>query len=233
MIKLVIFDFDDTIVDNSKLDYKSFVIPCKQLGVSLPSKEYVIQMRRMGKLSGDIISTHLKKNKKPQILNEFLKIRTQFLHSLKVVNHLHLKKDTKSLLQELKRDKIKCVLCSVRTNKQIILNFISKNKIQKFFQEIILMEDLGFKIDNSNASNRTLVKSSLLNKIINENKIGKDQTLFIGNSIEDLEASRTMKIPFIYYQNTYLENLLDNTVLKIRSMDSLKRKIQSLQKEVL
>ena len=230
MIRLVILDFDDTIVDNRKIDYQGFIIPFKKLGVSIPSIKQITKFRRKGKLAMDIALKFLKDSKRGYLIDEFLGIRSKFLHSDESINHLYLKKNTKSLLNMLKRNKVKCVLCSVRTNKKIILNFVTKNKIHQYFQDVILMEDLGFKIDNFSPSNRILIKSSLIHKIIKNNKIKLDEIVFVGNSVEDLEASNNMKIPFIYYQNSYLEELEDKKVIKVTNMTDLKKKIQFLQR---
>ena len=38
MIRLIIFDFDDTITDNSLLDFKSFYFTCRKFGIEFPTK---------------------------------------------------------------------------------------------------------------------------------------------------------------------------------------------------
>ena len=44
MIRLIIFDFDDTITDNSFLDYNAFVTPCKQLKIKIPQQKEFIKL---------------------------------------------------------------------------------------------------------------------------------------------------------------------------------------------
>ena len=46
MIKLIIFDFDDTLIDNDKLDYQSFVSSFKEFGLSKPTLNDIIKYRK-------------------------------------------------------------------------------------------------------------------------------------------------------------------------------------------
>ncbi len=54
MIRLIIFDFDDTITDNSLLDLKSFYFTCKKFGIKFPTKNKILKFRREGLLVNDI-----------------------------------------------------------------------------------------------------------------------------------------------------------------------------------
>ena len=63
MIRLIIFDFDDTITDNFMLDLKSFYFTCKQFNINLPTKNKILKFRRKGLLANDI-SKHLVGNSK-------------------------------------------------------------------------------------------------------------------------------------------------------------------------
>ena len=46
MTKCVIFDFDNTLVDNSKLDYEGFKQPSHQLGLHIFSKKALVLHRK-------------------------------------------------------------------------------------------------------------------------------------------------------------------------------------------
>ena len=61
MIKVVIFDFDDTIVDNIKMDYESFSFPCKIFGINMKSFEEMVNLRKNKMKSNQIIQILLKK----------------------------------------------------------------------------------------------------------------------------------------------------------------------------
>ncbi len=227
MIKLIVFDFDDTIINNDKVDYQAFKIPFKQLGISIPSSNEIKSLRRKGLLAKEIASNYLMKTNETALIEEFLLLRKKFLQNKKSISFFYLKKDIKPLFNQLNRKKINCVLCSSRDNKKFIMIFLKKNKIVKYFSHIYLIEDLGMKIENSISNNRTLIKKLLLNKIIKDLKIRSNEILFIGNSQEDITAAKKLKINFVYYQNSYLEKLQDKKIDKVNSVSGLKRKINS------
>lgn len=227
MIKLIVFDFDDTIINNDKVDYQSFKIPFNQLGISAPSSNEIKNLRRKGLLAKEIASNYLIKTKKTALIEEFLFLRKKFLQSKKSISFFYLKKNIKQLFNQLNRKKIRCAVCSARDNKKFIMMFLKKNKILKYFSHIYLTEDLEMKIENSISNNRTLIKKFLLNKIIKDLKIKSNEILFIGNSQEDITAAKKLQINFIYYQNSYLEKLQDKKIDKVNSVFGLKRKINS------
>lgn len=227
MIKLIVFDFDDTIINNDKVDYQSFKIPFKQLGILTPSSNEIKSLRRKGLLAKEIAYNYLMKTKKIALIEEFFFLRKKFLQSKKSLSFFYLKNNIKPLFNQLNRKKINCVLCSARDNKKFVMIFLKKNKILKYFSHIYLIEDLEMKIENSISDNRTLIKKFLLNKIIEDLKIKSNEILFIGNSQEDIAVAKELQINFIYYQNSYLEKLQDKKIDKVNSVSDLKRKINS------
>lgn len=227
MIRLIIFDFDDTIINNDKVDYQSFKIPFKKLGISTPTSNEIIKLRKKGLLAKDIAYNHLTKTKKTELMEEFLFMRKKFLQSKKSISFFYLKNNIKLIFDQLNYIKINCVLCSSRDNKKFIMIFLKRKKILKYFSDVYLIEDLEMKIDNSVLQNRIIIKKFLLNKIITDYKIKSSETLFIGNSQEDLTTAKKLKIKFIYYQNSYLEKLQNKKIDKVNSVYGLKRKINS------
>ncbi len=233
MIRLVIFDFDDTLTDNRFLDYRAFLIPCKKLGLPIPPLHRVTNLRKKGYLAKDIMMIYLKQHKKEQLIQQFLDKRSKFLNSKKSLNYLKIKENTKSILYFLKRKKISCVLCTARKNKKYVLNFLAKNEILSYFSNVYFMEDLKFSIDNLDASNRVLIKNILVRKIIKNEKLKPTEMIFIGNSVDDIVTSKNMKIPFIYYQNSYLDQNTSKKIIKVKSMKNLQNKLNRyIKKEV-
>ena len=228
MIKIIIFDFDDTLVDNNFLDHKSFVNACQELSLPNPSSKYITMFRKKGYLAKEISIKLLKKDNKIH-LNNFLKIRKKFIQNDESVKYLHLKNKLKPLLNYLRTRKIKCVLCSVRKNKKIVYELLKNEKILQMFSEIIFMEDLGFQIDIFSIENRILVKSSLIHKILKKSHAKISEVLFIGNSEEDFKASLNFRVPFIYFQNNYLPKFNQQNLIKISNMEDLKQEIIKLQ----
>ena len=56
MIKLIIFDFDDTITDNSKLDFESFKAACSKFNIKNPlSFKKLVYFRKKSYTAKDIL----------------------------------------------------------------------------------------------------------------------------------------------------------------------------------
>lgn len=228
MNNLVIFDFDDTITNNQKLDLYAFIIPCKKLGLKIPNADYIKKKRKKNYLAKDIVKEFLK-DVKPSDIKKFLVERNKFLNSKESMKYLELHSHTKYILYYLKRKKIKVILCTARKNKKNIMNFLKERKINHYFDDNYFSEDYKIKLDNRESENRILIKKILLNKIIKSESTNKKKILYIGNSFEDYSAANKMNLPFILYQNTYLgKNKISKHVKKVNSHLQLKKQIELL-----
>jgi len=225
MIKLVIFDFDDTLTDDNYLDYQAFLVPCTKLGLSSPTLQTITKYRKKGFIAKKIISKFLKPNNRKLYLNKFLEYRKKFLNSKNSLQYLKIKKNTKELLEFLKNQKIKCVICTARKKKKNIAYFLKLNKLNKNFSKIYQMEDLGIELDNLKKSNRIAIKNKLIKKIIKNEKLTTREIIFVGNSIEDLKIANNTKITFIYFQNSYLEKFSNSRIMKAKTMNDLRKKL--------
>ena len=228
MNNLIIFDFDDTITDNQKLDLHAFIIPCKKLGLKIPNAEYIKKKRKQNYLAEEIIKEFLKDVKSMDV-KKFLIERNKFLNSKKSMKYLELQNHTKYILYYLKRKKIKVVLCTARKNKKNIISFLKERKINHYFDCSYFSEDYKINLDNKKSKNRIMIKKRLLDEIIKSESTAKNKILFIGNSFEDYTVSNKINLPFILYQNTYLEkNKMISQVKKINSYLQLKKQIELL-----
>lgn len=225
MIKLIIFDFDDTITDNSKLDLYSFLIPCKKLNLKEPTTTMITSLRKKGYLAKDIVKKIIQYKSQQFLYNEFIRIRNEYLESKMSLSYMKLQNNTKFLLYTLQQKKIPCVLASANKDKNKVLRFLQINNIKKYFSKTYFMDDLCFKIDNSNEENRFLIKKSLLHKIIKHRSINHNEIIYVGNSIEDIEAANYFRLSFVYYQNRYLKKLDKYDVIKTDNMKNLKKLI--------
>ena len=226
MIRLIIFDFDDTITDNFLLDLKSFYFTCKQFDVKLPTKNKILKFRRAGLLANDI-SKQLVGNSDKIDLDSFITYRKRFLEN-NSVKYLRLKKNIKKLFSFIKTKEIKIVICSANKHKFIIEDFLKINKIFHKFSKILTMAELGFTIDNSSFSNRVLIKKSLLHNILKKFNISTNEIVFVGNSLEDLQSANYFGIPFIYFQNNYLPLQKKKNTHTVNSVIELRQTIGDL-----
>ncbi len=200
MKNLVIFDFDDTIVDNSKLDYMGFKVPCQKLGIDFPTKSKLTTYRKKGMLAKEIIQIFSNDAKK---LNEFLKLRQNFLKN-ESFNYLKVKPYSNLVFQKLINNNNELIISTANNNAKMVNQFLKENNLNKFFKKIFTINDLAIELENNNFSNRILIKTSLLRLIIKNYKNSVKHFIFIGNSLEDYYAAKKFKIKFIYFLNSYL-----------------------------
>jgi len=124
--------------------------------------------------------------------------------------------------------KIPIFLCTVRKDKQLVINFFKKNNIEHYFSNIYCSSDLTEKIENNNSNNRILIKSSLLIKIIKKNRFNHEEILYIGNSSEDRIASSFHKINFLKFNNNYLPEENYNYQYSTNNMKDLNKIVKEL-----
>jgi len=222
MKNLIIFDFDDTIVDNSKLDYMGFKIPCQKLGIKFPSKLKLKTYRKKGLTAREIIKFFSNNEK---IIMEFLILRKIFLKK-KSSNYLTVKPFSNLVFQKLIKSNNELVICTVNNNPKMINFFLKVNNLNQLFKKIFTIKDLGITLENNNYSNRILIKTSLLRLILKNSKNQNKNFIFIGNSLEDYFAAKKSKIKFIYFQNSYLPNPKINNLIKITKMKQLSNLIK-------
>ncbi len=213
---LIIFDFDDTVVDNSTLDYMGFKIPCQKLGMRVPTKSKLIMYRKKGMLAKEIIQIFSNDQEK---LKEFLKLRKIFLKN-ESFTYLKVKPYSTLVFKKLIKNN-KLIISTANNNPKMINKFLKENNLDKFFKKIFSINDLGIKLENDNFSNRIIIKTSLLRLISKNYKNSITHFIFIGNSLEDYHAAKKLKIKFIYFSNTYLQNPKINNLIKITNMKQI------------
>jgi phosphoglycolate phosphatase-like HAD superfamily hydrolase len=220
MYQLIIFDFDDTLVDNSSIDYMGFKIPCKILNIQYPSKSELNVFRKKGLVAKEIIQIY--SNIDNQTLTKFLTLRKKFLLK-ESINYLKIKPNTKLLLRRLEKANLKLIICSANNNKKLIDNFLKQNKLRTFFEQIYVINNLKIKLENNNHSNRILIKTSLIRLAIKQHQISTKNILYIGNSLEDQISAIESNIKFIYFINKYLPNPRISGLKKISNMKNLQK----------
>jgi len=225
MTRLLIFDFDDTLVNNHYLDIKSFEIPYKMVSLDPPSKYEIKKLRKKGKTADYIIKNNLKKNNLKKFYNNIINEREKFF-SKDQTNYLILQNHLEKNLAKIKIKNIELNIITANKNKKLVLQFLKQKKIIKYFSKVVFMDDLNIKLDNRDEGNRILIKRSLLYSILKKSRIKKNEILYIGNSLEDFKACENLQINFIHFQNDYLSKLVNNEIITINSMSELKNAIR-------
>ena len=162
------------------------------------------------------------KNEKRISIQKFLKIRREFINGIKVIEYFRLKQNMRSLLRFLKREQIRCVICSVRNNRKIIKKFCEQEKILDYFEKIYLQDNLDMNITINNLQKRIFIKTRLIKKIKKEQKIKDNEILFVGNAIEDIESATKTKINFIFFKNKYIPKSPKINLKNIQTISNMK-----------
>lgn len=227
MIRSVIFDFDDTLINNVLLDYTGFDMPCKKLGIKGIDFQSFLHLRKKGLLAKDIVKKIELNSKMKFDTSKFISLRNEFLQSEESVSFLQLNAGTRNVLSFLTSKKIKCFLCSIRNNKKIVIEFLKRNYMLQYFSDIYLMDDIRANFDKGIPSNRILIKNSLIYRVMKEHSLSSDGMLLIGNSEDDYNSSNNMHVEFICYDNSHVSNMIEG-IRKAKSMMDIKKQLISL-----
>ncbi len=193
MIKLIIFDFDDTLIDNQILDYNSFKILSLRNNLRYPTKKELIHFRKNNYLATQIISWISLKSNLEFNQNLYIKKRKQFLQSKNSIDYLKLRPNVKKFFKFLKFYGIKIIICTMRTNKKIIEIFLEKNKLLDYVDDIVYRRKNPKNLAKKNPEN---IKNILIKNILKKFPFKKSEFLSIGDSVADEEAAKQNNISY-------------------------------------
>lgn len=224
MIKLVIFDFDDTIIDNKNLDYQSFRQVSMNLNGYMPTKINISKLRKENYLAIEIVNWLLKKSKNRFIVTHFWDERLKFLESKKSLTYLSLRPYCKNFLRKLHKNQIKIVIATIRKNKKILELFIKKEGISNYIDSIYNLKDK--KINTRNFSNALKIKQNMIKEIQKSYGLKQYEILSIGDSLVDYNAARKCKIKHIILKTD--KNIQKSSKKNISSFKELNYQFESI-----
>jgi len=199
---LLIFDFDDTLIDNTNLDIDSFNYISKKYKLKKIEKERIIKWRKKGMLAKNILK-HLLKNKKNPKLSDCIKTRLKYLGNggggIKLVIE---KKDTLITLKEIKTKNNIITVVTSRKNKFLVLKILKKLHFKPFIDNVYCATDC--KKNNFPIQNNIKLKKCLYQLAINDNSVqAKEKTIVIGNLTEDIIAAKNLKVIPVAVRGSY------------------------------
>ncbi len=203
MIKLIIFDFDDTLIDNSKLDYESFRNGCLENNAYLPTKKELFELRKK-KFTAKKIIDYINKKTVTKINKDlFFKKRNNFLLDDDSVNYLVLKPYTKRIIKKLFSQNYSLLILTIRKRKSIIETFLEKNNLLTYFENIFNPEDS--KLELRKSINAIKTKKKFFKKIISLHNVKTNEILYVGDSEVDLIAANESKVHFCLIENPFIK----------------------------
>lgn len=224
MIKLIILDFDDTLIDNKILDFQSF----KQISIKLdgyvPNITEITKLRKKNFLARTIIRWLFKKSKRKYNTKKFWEERVKFLESKNSLKYISLRPYSKILLRKLKKHNITIVISTLRKNKKNLELFLDKETIKPFIDSIFNLKDKT--IETRNLSNAIKIKQELFNLIMKSYNFNSNEILSIGDSYADYEVARRNKINHIILKTN--NNLSKNSKTNIFTFKELNSIFESI-----
>ena len=218
--KLIIFDFDDTLTDNSQRDFQSFQYIIKKFYLKSINKNELINFREKSKTSEFIIKKIMNSDDE-KLYNKYYQDRLVFLEKKSSYeNFVKLKFCTLEILNKLKNDKYILTLNSIQSNHKNFLNILEKLKIKNYFQEIVTNKLI---LANSSYQDRYNMKKIMYKKILEKLKIDNlNDVLVVGNLFSDILPANALGIDSIMIKGSFgfdnSQNHLTNKISKLEEI---------------
>jgi len=199
-IKNIIFDFDGVILNSVPTKTQTF----RKLFKDFP-KNLVEELINYHKINGG-------KSRYIKIKYFFNEILNQKISQKEISKYAKIYSDITK--EELSNSKyiIKDTLDFIKQNYKKYNMHIASASDEKDLQYICDKLDLGKYFLDINGS--PLIKSKIVENIITDNKYSKKETILIGDSINDYEASKENGIEFFGYNNTKLNKYVKANYIK-------------------
>jgi phosphoglycolate phosphatase-like HAD superfamily hydrolase len=199
--KLIIFDFDDTLTDNSKRDLKSFEHIIKKFNLPLIDMNKIINWRKNSVTSKLIIKKLINSNDE-KLFYDCFQERSLFLQKKSSYrNYVKLKLDTEKILNKLKNDGHILALNSIQLNHNNFLNILENFRLNNYFKEIITQKLI---FSNNSYQNRYNTKKILYQKILNNLKFDSlEKILVVGNLFSDIIPANDLGIESIMIKGSF------------------------------
>lgn len=226
-MRLIIFDFDDTIIDNTLLDLDSFRYLTKNYRLDFIDDQKILRWRRKGMLAKNIIKKMTQKNKNYE-LELLIKARLDYLKKgglgLKLVRP---KPCVNAVLRKLKEDGYHIVIATSRTNFPIIKKILKKIQVDEFIDSVYYFQHF-VRNKSKYPENYNQLKKNLYELAISdyEMKSKIDRTIVVGNLKSDIIPAIELKIENFAIKGSYrFDTGIKKLTKTLESLDELFRYI--------
>ncbi|MDE1764003.1 MAG: HAD family hydrolase [Thaumarchaeota archaeon] len=200
-MRLVIFDLDDTLIDNTLLDIDSFMHILNLFSLPRINDKTIIRWRRNGMIAKNIF-LRLMKKKDRKLLETCLKTRLQYLArgggGLGLVKE---KKDARKVLCEIKQDGHFIVIVSSRKDRSIIKKILEKLGVKRYVDSIYCAENC---MDLKERQSTIGLKVRLYRLALSDYKsLVTEKPIAVGNLKSDIVAAKKLKITALAIRGSY------------------------------
>ncbi len=221
--KLIIFDFDDTLTDNSKRDIQSFIHIIRKFNLALDYQvgQKIVQWRRAGMVSNSIIKKLIDADDKI-LFKKCVKQRLNFLENYdSYTKYVQLKHTTIRILSELNNQNHIIVLNSIQSDYQKFQKILTHFKINDFFQKIFINQ---LSTTKNSIEDRIQLKELLYEKIISEFNFinNKKNVLVIGNLLSDIIPAKNLNLKSLMIEGSFgFDNSMDYSCTQINELKQI------------
>ncbi len=221
--KLIIFDFDDTLTDNSKRDIQSFIHIIRKFNLALDYQvgQKIVQWRRAGMVSNSIIKKLIDADDKI-LFKKCVKQRLNFLENYdSYTKYVQLKHTTIRILSELNNQNHIIVLNSIQSDYQKFQKILTYFKINDFFQKIFINQ---LSTTKNSMEDRIQLKELLYEKIISEFNFinNKKNVLVIGNLLSDIIPAKNLNLKSLMIEGSFgFDNSMDYSCTQINELKQI------------
>ena len=219
--KLIIFDFDDTLTDNSERDVQSFIHIDRKFNLRNIKKQKIIQWRRSGILSNSIIKK-LMDSDDNTLFKKCVKQRSNFLADYNsYIKYVQLKHFTIKILSELNSQNHILILNSIQSDNKKFQEILKFFKINDFFQKIFVEQLHG---TENLIQDRIQLKEFLYEKIVSEFNFINDKknVLVVGNLVSDIMPAENLNLKSLMIEGSFgFDNSMQNTGTQITELKQI------------
>ena len=213
MGKLIIFDLDGTLIDSIEGWIKAFQQSFKRFGIKVGRKELT---ELFGKSDIEIVKGLVKN---PEKRERVLKYLYQLKKGDELLKEFRLHRNAKRVLKKLK-EKGYTIALATGNRKDFCSKVLRHFGLTDFFDIIVTVDDVR----------KGKPEPEMLIKCLNQAKVGKDEAIYICDSLPDVLASRKAGIKCFLVSWGALKgncNLADAKLEKL-SVREIEKKIKSL-----
>jgi|APSaa5957512535_1039671.scaffolds.fasta_scaffold00449_30 FMN phosphatase YigB (HAD superfamily) len=218
--KLIIFDFDDTLTDNSVRDIHSFLHIIKQFKLIKIKQDKILEWRKSRLLSKDIIQKLIDADEK-NILEKCINERLKFLQNYEsYTKYVKLKSCTVKILTELNLRNHILILNSIQSNNENFQKMLKHFNIKNYFQKIIT-NDLSKK-KNFNEQSRIKIKNKFYKQIISEFRFNEKNVIVIGNLASDMIPAANLNLRSFMIKGSFgFDNYKSQNCIQINELKQI------------
>lgn len=189
----VIMDLDGTLINTEGRDYQSFLHTALEFGLPPPDPQVLLQKRRAGGVSRDILG-ELYGIASPDQLKSLTEFRTRYINSEEILCHDRCFDGIAVPLQRLCEAGTKLYVATLRVNKDHVRELLAREKIDRFFEDVFCVEDLGEEGRAAAISQDPMVEQKywILRKLLAKVDLNPGHTPFVGDTIFDMQACRRL-----------------------------------------